>query len=206
MQTRNNQFSGILSYILHPLIIPTLATSVLLMRPDLYTIVLPNTMKIWFIWVVFIYTLVIPSAAVLLLVKFKSVYSLELKLRTERTIPLLIAGTSYMVMLYTLKTTNIPPVILYVLYSATSALLAGLLINMIYKISLHTLGWGAVAATLTSISLRMGVTLLAIILISWILSGLAGYARLKENAHNQTQVYLGYVAGVCVIILISLLG
>lgn len=99
-----------------------------------------------------------------------------------------------------------PPVFLYMLYSATFALLAGLLINMVYKISLHTLGWAAMAASLTSISLRMGVPMLMLITGAWIISGVVGYARLKQNAHNQTQVYLGYVAGVSIIVLITLLS
>jgi membrane-associated phospholipid phosphatase len=44
-----------------------------------------------------------------------------------------------------------------------------------------------------------------LICISVILAGLAGYARLKENAHNQTQVYLGYIAGVSIVLVITLL-
>ncbi len=200
-------FSRILSYILHPLLIPTLVTAALLMRPELYTLVLPVSLKIRFLLVVFVFTTVIPAAGVLLLLRVNAIYSVQLQDRAERTLPLLIASTSFMVMLYLLKTTNIPPLFLYVLYSATFALLTGLLVNLAYKISLHTLAWGAVAATLTSIALRMGISsLMVLILATWLLSGLAGYARLKENAHNQAQVYLGYVAGVCVVILISFLG
>ena len=199
-------FSRILSILLHPLLIPTMVTTALMMRPDLYTIVLPESLKFWFIGIVFIFTMAIPALSAFILLKFNAIYSIEMQERTERTIPLLIASTSFMALLYTLKATNIPPVLLYVLYSATLALLAGLIINMAYKISLHTLGWGAVAATLTSISIRMGASMLALILISWILSGFVGYARLKQNAHNPTQIYLGYVAGVSVVILISLLG
>jgi membrane-associated phospholipid phosphatase len=100
---------------------------------------------------------------------------------------------------------NIPSVFLYIVYSATFALLAGLLINMVYKISLHTMGWSALATTLIIISIRMGVSLLLLISLAVILSGLVGYARLKENAHNQAQVYLGYVAGVLIVIGITLL-
>ena len=108
-----------------------------------------------------------------------------------------------MALLYVLKTTNIPPVFLYLLYSATFSILVGLLINLVYKISLHTLGWGALAATLISISLRMGFALLLPIVVSVIIAGLVGYARLKQNAHKQAEIYLGYFAGVSVIIFIA---
>jgi hypothetical protein len=200
------QISHFLSIILHPLMIPAIATMALMLRPDLYSIVLPNNMKFWFISVVIVFTLLIPLAGVLILLKFNAVNSIEMSGRHERTLPLIISSTSFMVLLFSLKSTGIPPVFLYILYSATFALLAGLLINLFYKISLHTLGWGAIAAAFTGVSFKLGVPLLAFIVVAVLLSGLAGYARLKQNAHNPAQVYLGYVAGISVIILISFLG
>ncbi len=205
MQTSDFHISRILSYALHPLLIPTLATSALMLRPDLYSIVLPDALRIWYLSLVIVFTLVIPVTGVLILLKFNALNSIEMNQRNERTIPLLIASTSFMVLLYSLKSSGIPPLFLYVLYSATFALLAGLLINLVYKISLHTLGWGAMAATFTGISIRMGIPLMIFIIFSIVLSGLAGYARLKQNAHNQTQVYLGYVTGVLVVVLISVI-
>lgn len=205
METRNYSLSRILSFVLHPLLIPTLAISALLLLPDLYTIVLPNALKIWFISIIFVFTLLIPASSVFILFKFKVINSIELNHRSERTIPLLIAGTSYLGLLYFLRSIFIPPVFLYVLYSATAALLTGLLINLLYKISLHTLGWGAFTATAISLSIRFGTPLLPFILISVILSGIAASARLMQNAHNQAQVYLGFVAGVCIVILITFL-
>jgi hypothetical protein len=77
---------------------------------------------------------------------------------------------------------------------------------MVFKISLHTLGWGALTATLVSISMGIGTPLLPFIFVSILLSGIAGYARLMQNAHNQAQVYWGYVAGVSVVLLITVLS
>jgi len=188
------------------MLIPAMVTLALMLRTDLYSIVLPDSLKFWFISVVIVFTILIPTAGVFILLKFKAIYSIEMNERNERTLPLLISSTSFMVLLFSLKSTGIPSVFLYILYSATFALLAGLLINLVYKISLHTLGWGAIAATLTGVSIKLGIPLLALIVISVLLSGLAGYARLKQNAHNPTQVYLGYVAGISVIVLISFLG
>jgi hypothetical protein len=206
MKTNDLTVSLILSYILHPILIPIFVSSALLLRPDVYTIVLPYSLIWWFLSVVFVFTILIPVTGILILLKFNAVNSLEMNVKNERTIPLIITSTSFMVLLFSVKGTNIPPVFLYVLYSATFALLAGLLINLVYKISLHTLGWGAMVATLTILSLRLGIPLLLFIGISIIFAGLAGYARLKEDAHNQAQIYLGYVAGVSVIILLSLFG
>jgi len=205
MKSSDYSFSRLLSYILHPLLIPALATSALMLQPDLYPIVLPVALKLWFISIIMVFTIVIPASSVFILLKFNTINSIEQKNRGERTIPLLIASTSYIGLLVFIKPANIPPVFMYLLYSATFALLTGLLINLVYKISLHTLGWGALAATLISISIHLGMPLLPFIVISILLSGIAGYARLKQNAHNHAQVYLGYVAGVCVVLLIYFL-
>ena len=206
MKSNKHILTHILSFILHPVLIPTIAISALMIQPHLYPVAIPLASKLWFVSVIVVFTLVIPAISVFVLLKLKAINSIEQKNRSERTIPLLIASTSYMGLLYFMKQTLIPPVFLYVLYSATFALLTGLFINLVYKISLHTLGWGALAATLISISIRLGMPLLLIIIISILLSGIAGYARLKQNAHNQAQVYLGYVAGVCVVILITFLS
>jgi hypothetical protein len=206
MNSQDFTLSRILSVVLHPLLIPTIAISALMLQPGIYSIILPYRLYIWFLSLIIIFTLGIPVSSVFILLKFKAVDSIELNHRSERTIPLLIASSSYMALLYFLKPTNIPPVFLYVLYSATFALLAGLLINMFYKISLHTLGWGALAATLASLSIHLGIPMLAFIVVSILLSGIVGYARLKQNAHNQTQVYVGYLAGVCIVLLITLLS
>ncbi|MDO9257676.1 MAG: hypothetical protein Q7U54_19320 [Bacteroidales bacterium] len=205
MTSSDYSISRILSYILHPLLIPTLATSALMLQPDLYPIVLPVALKLWFVSVITVFTIIIPASSVFILLKFNAIYSVEQKNRSERTIPLLIASTSYIGLLVFIKPANIPPVFMYLLYSATLSLVTGLLINLVYKISLHTLGWGAFTAALISISIHLGMHLLLLILISILLSGLAGYARLKQNAHNPAQVYLGYIAGVSVVILISFL-
>jgi len=205
MTTSDLRFSTFLSYVLHPLIIPTFATVALLMQRDIYSIVLPLQLRLWYLSVVFAFTWLIPASAVYILLRIKAIYSVEMSGRGERTIPLLIASASYMALLFFVKSSNIPPLFLFVVYSATFALLAGLLINMFYKISLHTLGWGAFVATVISISLRLGMPMLTLICISVLLAGLAGYARLKENAHNVTQVYLGYIAGAALVMLIIFL-
>jgi len=206
MESRDYRLSRILSFMFHPLLIPRLTISALFLEPTLYSIFLPGRFNIVFLSMIFLFTFAIPAGMLLILFWFNVINSIELSHRNERSIPLIIAGSSYMALLYFMRPTNIPPVFLYVLYSATFALLAGLLINTVYKISLHTLGWGALSAALTGISISLGTPLLPYIIVAVLLSGLAGYARLKENAHNQAQVYWGYVAGVFVIILITFLA
>jgi hypothetical protein len=198
------RISRVLSYLLHPMLIPSLVISVLMFRPDLYPADIPVKIRLWFVITVFIYTAFIPIAGVLILLRFRMLQSVEQNERSERTLPLLLASISYTAMLYTLGAAGVPAVFRYLLYSAAFALFAGMLINLFWKISLHTLGWGALTASLFTLALLMGYNLTGMIAASVFLSGLAGYARLNENAHSPAQVYLGFAAGVMLIAAIAL--
>jgi hypothetical protein len=205
MLTDNLKLSKILSYILHPLLIPTAATVALLLYPDVNVVLMPFRLKAWFLSVVFVFTFILPVAVAFILIKFKVLSSINMSDRRERTVPLIITSTSFMALLFSIKSTGIPPVFLYVLYTATISIISGLLINTFYKISLHTLGWGALVAAFIGLSLRLGNPMVGLIVTTIVLSGIAGYARLDQNAHNQAQIYLGYIAGAGVITLVLML-
>ncbi len=202
----NSKLTQFLSSLFHPLLIPTYITSALMLRQDLYSIVLPVELKLWFISVVCGFTFVIPASSVFILLKFRVIESLAMEERNERIIPLLLASGSYMALLFSIKSNNIPPLFLYVLYAATFALLAGLLINLVYRISMHTLGWSALSAILIIVSIRIGIPLLGMIITSLLISGVVGFVGIKQNTRQQARVYSGYAAGVIVILLVSLFG
>ena len=68
------------------------------------------------------------------------------------------------------------------------------IVSRYWKISLHMLGIGGVVGVLFSLNIWFG-NLSNLLIIFILTSGLLGYARLKEKAHNATQVYLGFLIG-----------
>ncbi len=192
-----------LSYILHPLLIPTYAVLLLLNLPFYLTFALSLEIRIWLMILVFSFTFLIPVAAIITLGYFKMISSPELEDSRERTLPLLITSASYFALLYVLRNSGIPSYFLYFIYGAIFILLTGLIINLFYRVSIHTLAWGAAVASFIGISVRMGIDIPAIIMITILVAGLAGFARLKLNAHNSTQVYLGFIAGAGILLLLT---
>jgi hypothetical protein len=203
METR---LAKILSYLLHPLLLPTYATLLLLSLPLFLTYTLTFEAKLWLIFLVFGFTFLVPVTVIISLYYFKVTNSLELDQSRERTMPLFFSAISYYLLLYLLRKSGLPAYFLYFIYGALFTLLAGMMINLAYKISLHTLAWGAIVASLIGISLKLGVDIPEIILVSIVLAGVAGYARLKLNAHNSSQVYLGFVTGAAVILILTFLA
>jgi hypothetical protein len=201
METR---IARILSYILHPLLIPTYATILLLNLSFFLSYSLSLEAKIWLLIMVSGFTFIIPVVIITSLYFFRVISSIELEEMKERTMPLLFSAISYYALLYMLRKSGLPAYFLYFIYGALLTLLVGLMINLVYKISLHTLAWGAAVASLVGLSLKMEIDIPLIIIFSVIIAGLAGYVRLKLNAHNPTQVYLGFATGAGIITILTL--
>jgi hypothetical protein len=152
---------------------------------------------------VFVFTFIMPVAIIMTMYYFKMISSPELEQPSQRTLPLIFSSASYIGLLYILRKSGLPDYFLYVIYGALFTLLTGLMINLVYKISLHTLAWGAAVALFVGIWLKIGLEIPAIIIVSILLAGLAGFARLKLNAHNPTQVYLGFATGASIILIMT---
>lgn len=199
-----NNITRIISYFLHPLFIPLYSLAFIFLYPDLYPLILPIMVKLWILAATLIFTLIIPVAGVLLVAKGFFSENLELNKRAQRHLPLALSITSYMILIWLLRNTLVPPLFIYVLYSATIALAFALIINMFYKISLHALGWSALSVVIFRICL-LNISVLPLLIACIGITGLVGYARLKQNAHNIFQVMAGYMAGTGIIALFSFL-
>jgi len=75
-------------------------------------------------------------------------------------------------------------------------------INYFWKISLHMLGMGGLTGVFLGFALRIGIDIFPFLAFLIFLSGLVGYARLKVNSHNPPQVYVGYIVGVVLMIVV----
>lgn len=205
MTIMEERFARLLSYILHPLLLPTLSIPVILHLPTVLTASLPSKALIWLLITVFLFTCIIPAAATLVLFYKKKIESPELRESGERTLPLMISGISYMTLYYLTRNTSIPAIYLYAIYGSIMVLVAGMIISIFWKISLHMLGWGAATGALIAISIRLMIGIPLTIACVMVLSGLAGFARLKLNAHSEAQVYAGYATGVGIMLAMTLL-
>lgn len=197
------RIARILSYILHPLLIPFYSLILLFNLPVLISIGFEAQLSL--LGMVFTFTILLPVAVILLMYYLKLVESPELEKSSERTLPLIFTSASYLGLNYVLRGSGVPDYLLYTLYGALFTLLTGLLINLAYKVSLHTLGWGAFSASLIGLSIRMSLDIPLVIALVILIAGFVGYSRLKLNAHNPTQVYLGYVAGASIILALTFL-
>ena len=190
------RFSKILSFVFHPVLMPTYAILLLLYFSKMFSQFMPIEQKTHLINLTLIFTLLLPLLGVFLLKKLKIVSSIYMENQKERKWPLLIAISSYYLLFRMFEFLHIHPIIIKLILGAILILFLAVIISNFWKISLHMLGIGGVFGAFLAFQYLFGGKLFLIILLL-LCSGLVAYARINENAHTLKQVYLGFLVGFC---------
>ena len=174
----------------------------LIMLPELALTISKNFKLIYLI--VIMSSVVLPLVSILILMKLGKVNSLEMTCRKERVLPLF-HMTIWMLFGYLLlqKILLYTPLLIAAFIGAIFIVsLAGIISNF-WKISLHMLGIGGVVGLLIALQVLYKNTFFLIIIFT-LFSGILASARLNENAHNKSQIYIGLLLGVLIEMLIVL--
>ena len=192
------------SYLFHPLIMPTLGVYLIfhlesagLWMPGLKT-------QLYIYLTVAVFTCVLPLMTALLLLRSKQIFSLQMETREGRRLPYLISGIFYFAVSYFLMRLDISSLLKAMMHGATMLVVVVLIINFFWKISAHMTALGGLVGMLISIAFRLQLNLLAPITILILIAGLVGWSRLKLAAHSSAQVYLGFLIGVGVEVILFL--
>ncbi len=189
------KFAKIVSFVFHPLLMPTLGFFILLdSSVYLSSSINPLTTKITYA-TIFIFTCVLPFINVWFLVNKGFAKDIYLRTRQERKLPYLFSVIYYVILYYFLKPINLPPVIYLMVLGTTIAAIITLLVNLRWKISAHMVGIGGVLGAVIGISERFMQNLNGTIIILFLIAGIIGFARLKLDAHTSSQVYAGFATG-----------
>ncbi|HOI32716.1 MAG: hypothetical protein PHG67_05135 [Bacteroidales bacterium] len=189
------QVAKLLSVIFHPLLIPVWAYLALIWRADLIMLRIPYTMIWKLAGLVFITTFLFPLSIILLMLKFKLISSLQMPSRQERIAPLLVTAVFFYLTFYLLKHLQIAPVLYVYMLGATLLAIIASAINLWWKISLHMIGLGAITGAFTGLALLSPGSFYLLLILSVLISGLVGAARLILLAHKPIEVYTGFFTG-----------
>lgn len=198
------RLSKLISIILHPIFMPILALYLSLRQVPSIGFAITNYQN--YIYLVLIFsTVILPLISIFFLIKSGKVSSLEMSNHKERSVPLfrtaLWMGLGY----YILENILVfSPIIKAELIGAISIILIASIISKYWKISLHLLGIGGLVGVLIALEIIYG-NLQHLIIIFILLSGVLAMVRIKEKAHNYPQVYIGFLGGLSVELLIMLI-
>lgn len=200
-----HKISKIISYVFHPLLMPTYGLILLLYTNNYISTFTPSKIKLFIIGITFIFSFIMPALNALILLRMKRINSLEMETPRERVIPYSSAIVYFLALFYLFLKSPFPPIICLLILGAAVSIFLTLIINFKWKISAHAVGVGGIIGAILGISYRLMIDLQLILFISIALAGLVGYARLRLNAHNPTQVYCGFLLGIVTELLIMIL-
>ena len=201
---KENLFSKIISYLFHPLLLPTFGLLLTFNLNEIGLWIASPEMRLFLYAVTFTVTFLLPLLNAFFLLKMKYISSLEMKTKEERKIPYLISAFLYFSEYYFLLKWDVPLLIKALMLGATLLVVSVLLINLFWKISAHMVGIGGLCGMMIAISYRLQINLHFVLIALFLIAGLIAFSRLKLSSHNPAQVYVGFLLGVSVQLILFL--
>jgi len=190
----------ITSYIFHPLLFPSYGTLlILLVNPHMFSYYGNRIQHTWLI-VVFSLTFMFPAVWLLMMKKLEMIDNFKLETTKDRIIPFVATATFFLWATWMFKPAvhmKIPSNLLvyYMLMGACFSVFMAFIINIISKISLHTIAAGSLVGLVIRMIHYSTYDLRLLLLVAIVLAGLVGTARLVLKSHTQGEVMSGYLVG-----------
>lgn len=203
-----------ISAVFHPLLGPTYMLALLLLiNPYLFGVnSIHEPAGLYLLLLVFLYTFFVPAASILVMYFLGMIQSLGMPSQQERIGPYLITGVFYTWIYYNfLKNGQAPTAYTSFMLGTVIALFLAFFVNIFSKVSAHAVGmgglvgmvfismlffsYGTFVVELPAFGVWLQVSVSALLLLTILLAGLVGSSRLLLNAHEQMDLYGGYVIG-----------
>lgn len=189
------RFSKVFSILLHPIFMPIIVLVISLHQVDYFQFIFADK-EFYLYLTVAIFTIILPLILMIYFVRSKKIESFEMKTIKERRTPLFMISIVILTGMPFFKNfSKLAPILTAIYISAFIILMIAYIITKRWKISLHMLGIGGATGICIAINYIYG-GMYYWSLLFFLLSGLLGYSRLNEEAHNHLQIYSGYLLGV----------
>lgn len=184
------------SYLFHPLVIPTVGMLIIFNSNSYVNFAIPYELKKAIIILVGLSTFIIPTLFTLFLQNRGYIKTIEMETTKERVIPYGFTIIFYFFTIYMMMKVAIPPIIFNFMVGALVSVILAFVINLKWKISAHMIGIGGLTGALIATSFLLNVNLISYITLSILISGLVASSRLILNAHNPSQLIIGFLMGM----------
>jgi len=185
----------IITVIFHPLLMPVYGMAIIFSAPTLFGY-LPFPVKKLLFLILLVNNVLLPLSLLPFFIHMNIISSWSLSDRKERIIPLVITTILYCTTSFIIFRFPIPVFFKSFIYATAFLSLIVTVINFRWKISLHSVGAGALIALVIILSLKMFTPLVWYLISAVIAGGLILSSRLKLNFHNPQQVWFGFFTGI----------
>jgi membrane-associated phospholipid phosphatase len=189
----------VLSVVFQPLLIPTLVFGLILYAvPEATSI--PAEFKDRIFFLIVLSTLLIPMITIIGLRLSGTLKSLHMKEIQDRVIPFSITSVYYLLTVYFLyQKTELDPILWQTLSLITIAVIGLTIVTFFWKMSAHMTGTGGLLAVVLILGFKFHTfQVLYPLILSILLVGAIGSARLYLGAHKPLEIYAGFFFGFLV--------
>lgn len=191
-----------ISWLFHPVWLGLLGTFVIFQNHTIIhsKLVNLNLEALWML--VFLSTAVLPVVSGMMITGIRDVRQLPALDDRGRRIFMLIAGLYQLLLLYMFVRGGMQYFVMPFYIGNAISLFVCAWISLYYRISLHALGWGAFCAMLIFLIPHSDSNFIYVLMGSVMLSGMVMSARLWLGAHDNKQVYLGFLTSMSIMSII----
>lgn len=190
--------ANIISYIFHPVFMPTVMAIVLYKLSPANFAGISNAAFGRMLMPIILNTLFFPLIAVGLIKGLGFIKSIKMEDPKDRIIPL-IAIMIFYFWAYNVSKNTIDPLMIRVLLLGSFWGIIGLfMVNIFFKISMHTAAAGSVIGIMMVLLFTNPVNVTLPFFIALFVAGVIGTARLILGAHKGGEIWLGYLLGMVV--------
>lgn len=188
------RFSKFISYFFHPINFPIIGSV-------LYFLLIPEYIfkpqEYLILTVILIVTYVFPLLLLILLKRFKMIDSFHMVSIEERKFPILLfISISIFLGNWLYQSTIVDILSLFYFGYGLSLICLYVLLNYKLKISLHTAAIGGLIGFLIYFSYYYKINLIILLSVLFLISGFIATSRLRLQAHNSREVFLGFIIGL----------
>ncbi len=188
------KFHKLISYLFHPLLFSFIGTFLFLFLSPKHFV---KRQEYIILFVIFVSTYILPIFLLALLKKMNLINSYHLITIEERKFPIIFFIVLSFMIGKMLLNIQIVDLLAYSFFGVALALVfTYLLFSLNIKTSLHTLGVGGLVGFVIMLSYEYQLNFNLIIAVLFIISGLVAVSRLKLNAHQPKEVYIGFLLGI----------
>ena len=184
----------IISVVFHPLLMPVYGLAIIFSAPTLFGY-LPFNVKRLLILIMLVNNVLLPLSLLPFFIHRNIISSWTIIERKERNIPLIMSTLLYCTTTFIIFRLPVPVFLKSFIFGASILSLIVTVINFWWKISLHSVGAGALISLVLILSMKMLTPLEWYLIPVVIITGLVLSSRLKLNLHSPAQVWIGLFTG-----------
>ena len=198
------KIAPLITYLFHPLIIPSLGL-LLLLNSGTYLSLLDPAAKRAILFVMVLGTLVFPLMMLPILYYRNLVSSYKDATREERLVPQVIILVLYIITFVYFNRLPLSGVIHAYVLSAGVVLFLVILLNLRFHICVHSAAMGGLTGLIIALIFLYETPLQGVLMLSLLAGGLTGSSRLAMGTNRGWEVLTGYLLGFCVVVLTILI-